>query len=491
MPASVHRRTAALAILFLLAGVPAAAEDPPACASDEHPGGEWRTYGQDLANSRHQELEDTIGAAEAEGLEVAWVRASDGGDIFHATPVVADGCVYIGAGNIVYALNADTGETVWQTSLQGGPSTRGGNTVGSVSLAAGLVLVPVNLLSQPYVAALDQATGEQLWQIPVDDQKDSFTNASNVVYDGLLFAGFSVAAEREPPGRGGYAIIDIERGERIAHRYVISDADFTAGYAGASIWGTPAIDPQTGYAYVGTSNPHSTRYEHQLTNALLKIDLDRDRATFGDIVAAYKGQSDSYVDGLADQPACELLGDEITYGSGFSVTCVQLDVDFGASPNLFHDDRGGLMVGALQKSGVYHAVHAGTMTRAWQTALGAPCMVCNGATSAYDGNAIYVAAVPPGQMVALDPAKGGIVWAAPIGDGLHYNPVSVGGGVVYTVDGTGFLNMYEAQTGRVVAKRDLSADTGARMVDARASGGVAIAHNTLYAAATRYVIAYR
>jgi glucose dehydrogenase len=84
-------------------------------------GGEWRSYGHDLSNSRNQDEEHDITPLRAATLRPVWtfssVKAGGTGD-FTGTPVVADGCVYVASnGGWVYALNAETGEMVWQIKL--------------------------------------------------------------------------------------------------------------------------------------------------------------------------------------------------------------------------------------------------------------------------------------------------------------------------------------------------------------------------------------
>jgi len=289
--------------------------------------------------------------------------------------------------------------------------------------------------------------------------------------------------------RGGFLVVDVATGKRLAKTWTIPDADFKRGYGGASIWSTAAVDTRTGYAYVGAGNPHSDEIEHQHANSILKIDLRRSRRTFGTIVDAYKGKRDQYVDGLDRQPVCRTKPD-VYYFASFSATCAQLDLDFGASPNLFRDDRGELLVGALQKAGVYHAAHASTMQRAWTTVAGTPCFACNAASAAYDGTMLHVAASPPGQMWGLERHEGDVHHVAPLADGLHYYSVSTANGLVYTMDGNGFFNIFDAATGRQLAKRSTRAD-GGQSTSGNASTGIAIARNTVYAAAGSLVIAYR
>ena len=91
--------TRRIALVALLAGgalaAPAAraAAAPPGCASAESPGGEWRSYGHDLANTRNQDHERAISDQDAATLAPAWTFSSSGaggsGD-FTGTPAVAD-----------------------------------------------------------------------------------------------------------------------------------------------------------------------------------------------------------------------------------------------------------------------------------------------------------------------------------------------------------------------------------------------------------------
>src|SRR5947209_20255279 len=107
------------------------------------------------------------------------------------------------------------------------------------------------------------------------------------------------------------------------------------------------------------------------------------------------------------------------------------------------------MVGASQKSGVYHAFSATTMKQAWKSIVGPPSSVGGivGST-AYDGRSIYGPITLGGYVWSLDRASGSPRWLAPIGDGAHWgDPVAVADGVVYTVGLSGFLDAYDSATG--------------------------------------------
>jgi hypothetical protein len=253
---------------------------------------------------------------------------------------------------------------------------------------------------------------------------------------------------------------------------------------------------RTHYLYVGTGQPSSPTKESEYTNAILKIDVDRSRSTFGTVVDAYKGTPETYVAGLQRQPACQQLGD---LSPSAAVPCLNEDIDFGASPNLFTDDRGHTLVGEYQKAGVYHAAFADSMEQAWTALLSpllGPAYAANGASTAFDGKHIYGVGSFVGQMFGLSPSTGAYQWVAPVADGVQYNPIETANGVVYTTDTKGFLDVFDAASGQPLLVRPMSADTGGD-VCANLGGGAAVARHTIYAtcdtgsAGGGWVIAYR
>ncbi len=126
----------ASALFLTLAG---AASARPPCTAAPSPSGEWPSYGHDLANTRDQPDEHTIGTANVAGLKPAWVFATaSAGDAssFETTPVVAGGCVFIGStAGTVYALDAGTGRVVWKRKLDVPTPGLGGAIVGAARSA--------------------------------------------------------------------------------------------------------------------------------------------------------------------------------------------------------------------------------------------------------------------------------------------------------------------------------------------------------------------
>ena len=510
-------RRAALAALagFVLSAPGASAQNPPGCGPAGVPGGEWRTYGHDLSQTRHQDRERVIAPADVPLLTPAWTfsttDAEGAGDIT-GTPVVADGCLYVGTNRgWVFALNADSGELVWKAEVP-----EGGGINSSVGVEHGRVYAAVSRTQRgegcpdpcvgPYAVAFDQATGALVWSTPpIDTQRGSDVYGSPVFVDGVMLLGVSGgSAELGDEAdrfafQGSMNFIDAATGQVLKKTWTIHSPDQPADdFAGGGIWSTPAIDTDRKVAYAGTANPFKPQAEHEHTNAVLKFDVDRASPTFGEILDSYKGTIDEYIPAFSDLPCYDFPGNNPPYYPQGLGSCGDIDLDFGASPNLFTDASGRKLVGAGQKSGVYHVFDAETMEPVWTQVVGPPTQVGGivGST-AYDGSSVFGPVTVPGYVWSLDAAAGTHRWAGAIGDGAHWGePVAVANGVVYTVDLAGFLDAFEARTGAPLARRPLALG-GTHSPASMSWGGVSIARNTVYAAVgitgldEGYVVAFR
>ena len=507
------------AAVSLLPGISHASDNPAGCAADVA-GGEWRSYGGSLNNNRNQ-TESTIDAAWVGAMEPDWVFSPAAAGLtggFSNTPIVADGCVYLGSNTgWIVSLNADTGTVNWAQKVSGSTQSAlaGGAIIGSPVAYEGVLYVGVNKSPSPYLAAFDQASGTPLWQTLIEEGKGwAQLAASPVASDGMVFMGLT-AGETDPAARGGYSIIEAGHdcggdafdgavqitfcpnpvasatgGTRLVKEYTINDVDYAAGYRGASVWCTAAIDPETKTVYACGGNPASKKIEHRNSNSLLKIDFDRTSPTFGQIVDSYHGDTDQYYPGTDRQPACDAFGD---IAVAWSVTCLQLDLDFGASPMLWKNAQGHTMVGDIQKSGVFHTLFTEGMTRAWTTIVGTPGIPFNAASPAYavvGGEArVFMGATTPTVEHSLSAEGGRYRWATPIGSPTHFNATSTANGLVYTVAGDGALHVMNASDGVPVAIRPLMQDTGASTAES-GSSGVALARNQIFAAQGQFVVAY-
>ena len=341
----------------------------------------------------------------------------------------------------------------------------------------------------PYVAAFNGRTGELLWATPpIDTQPGSDVYGSPMLYDGMLLLGVS----------GGSAELGDEA-DRYAFQGSMNFLNATSGkvlrktwtihppkqpddlFAGAGIWSTPAIDKEDKVAFAGTANPFKPQAEHERANAVVKFDVDRKSPTFGEIMGSYKGDIDEYIPGLSQLPCYDIPGNPAPYYPQGIGSCGDIDLDFGSSANLFRGPDGRKLVGAGQKSGVYHVFDAKTMKPVWKQIVGPPTSLGGivGST-AHDGGAVYGPVTVPGYVWSISAADGGHRWVGGVGDGVHWGPpVAVANGVVYSVDLAGFLNAWDARTGVQLAKRPLQLG-GSGPVSA-SWGAVSVARNTVYA----------
>lgn len=477
---------------------PAAMATPGPCSARPSSGGEWPIYGHDLANSRNQQQEQRIGAGNVAGLSAAWVFSSaQYGDqsAFNTTPVVSGGCVFIGsaAGN-VFAINATNGRLVWKRHVAVASVGFGGVIVGAAAVSGSEVIWLINRNNAPYALALDRSSGAVRWRSrPFITKSGYYSNASPTVARGMVVAGYS-DPEGSDVGSGGFALLNAHTGATIRVIPTVSRRDQARGYAGGGLWDTPAFDPATGYLYYGTGNPDSKKKQDPNTDAIIKVDLNRHlpgstrpNPRFGTVVARYPGNVDQYTNSLraaSQTPACTVSDSSGAPWPLDDPVCGQLDLDFGASPNLFRDSSGTEFVGDLQKAGVYHVANARTMAPAWHRIVGAPCAACNAASAAFDGSSLDVVGTPGSTLFALGLGTGVMNWSDPLADGLHYQSTSAANGVVYAVDGNGFLDAFDAATGRQLLKHQLSADTGAPTGGGLTSNGVSIAEDEVLVAAS-------
>lgn len=188
------------------------------CADDARPsGGDWTGLNRDLSNTRAQSDERRIGPLDARRLRPAW--SFDGARIgatggMRSTPVVANGCVYIGFGQgylgdrgDVVALDVKTGALVWHVRLNASVL---GLTVANGMVYAGpsagtrgdVALPVVTDTYQPagsYAVGIDARSGAVRWTSDrLDDgiaANGTFINATPVAYttggQDLLFVPLS------------------------------------------------------------------------------------------------------------------------------------------------------------------------------------------------------------------------------------------------------------------------------------------------------------
>ena len=456
----MSRRTAvraALVVATLLVGAvpPIVSQAASRACTKAMPGGDWSRYGRDFAGTQRQDSERTISRANVSRLALQWKTPNTGYQ--SPPPIVSGGCVFINTGGHVVAYDLETGRTVW--------TSQGADTTGTfaVTVADGRVHVGLNNGGHPQAAAFDVSTGRLLWRSKeIYFGHETTQQSSAIVFDGIQVL-FTTGPDTDPEAMQGYGLIDAATGKVLYKSTTIPRRDIANGYHGGGVWGTPTIDERTRYLYVGTSNPESKTKEHAYDDAIIKLDLDRRRPTFGRIVASHKGTPDS-VTGY-DNPVCQGVGGTLWYNAGTygaSPTCGQLDVDFGNGPTLWRNPQGRLMGAATQKSGWVHVFYADTMTTAWDKQLFPSLSFVGGNIGRIgtDGRTLYVP-FNPGIIYAFDAMTGAEKWRTALPG------VPTTGGNVALANGVAY---YVTEPGAVA----LDTSTGAQLWSAPFSPGAKI-----------------
>ena len=256
-----------LGLVLLLAG--SSALYPQQSAPSAPSASAWLKAGGSLFNQNYSPLTQ-INRQNVAGLKAVWRARLDGSGVGakysgEAQPVVYQGVVYIVTGaDDVFATSVKTGEVIWKyhadldqtiTTVCCGWTSRG--------LALGEGKVFVGQLDGRLVA-LDQKSGKTAWSIQAERWQEGYTiTAAPLYYDGMIIVGF---AGGENGTRGRVKAYDSKDGRLIWTFYTIpgpgepghetwpQDNDAWK-HGGATVWQTPAVDPDLDLIYFTTGNP--------------------------------------------------------------------------------------------------------------------------------------------------------------------------------------------------------------------------------------------
>jgi len=236
--------------LFVLGAAPGRAGDPEIDRLLQSPvAKDWVTNGGNLTNQRYSTLTQ-IDKTNVKQLNGAWrtrLKRSGFGTKYsaEATPLVKDGIMYMVTGNDdVFALNAKTGEILWQRwSLIDRMKLTACCGWLNRGLAMGEGLLFLGRLDAN-VVALDIRTGREVWRTPIEDWRNGYSLPSApLYYDGIVYIGISGG---ELGIRGRLTALDAKTGKILWRAYTLlglgetgSDSSVTA--SGLLLRGEPEI----------------------------------------------------------------------------------------------------------------------------------------------------------------------------------------------------------------------------------------------------------
>jgi len=231
-------------------------------------GKDWVTNGGNLTNQRYSTLKqiDTTNVGQLKGAWMTRLKGSGaaGKYSFEASPLVKDGIMYVVTGNDdVFALNAKTGAFIWEywSGIDQRISTVCCGWVNR-GLAMGEGLLFSGQLDANLVA-LDMKTGEVKWKTALEKWENGYTiTSAPLYYDGIVYSGI---AGGEFGVRGRLTALDAKTGAILWRSYTLpapgerGSETWPPGTdhsmrGGATIWNTPALDPDLGLVYFVTGN---------------------------------------------------------------------------------------------------------------------------------------------------------------------------------------------------------------------------------------------
>ena len=193
-------------------------------------------------------------------LELAWIWAMNEGGWNAPSPIAYDGVLYVaGIGPVVQALDAATGDLIWEYRVAVATSGYSGTSRNLAIYGDRLLLATPDAR----LIALDARTGEKVWDTVIADQADGFRNTSGpIVVNGTIVQGLS-GCDRFTRERCFISGYDAVSGERRWRFHTAAGSDEPGGNtwadvpdylrAGGDTWITGSYDPGLDLVYFGVA----------------------------------------------------------------------------------------------------------------------------------------------------------------------------------------------------------------------------------------------
>jgi|HubBroStandDraft_3_1064219.scaffolds.fasta_scaffold09208_3 polyvinyl alcohol dehydrogenase (cytochrome) len=377
-------------------------------------GEDWPKYRRDLANTGHS-TEEGIDSSNVSTLKEKW--AFDTGGQITASPAVATvggvSTVFVGNWSGVFsAINAVTGKLIWSFAIAPtGCAVKDCRIASSPAVANGVVYFGA---ADATLYALNAATGHLVWKHTLADSAAGYEIWSSPAVDagGTIYVG--LASHGDHPCVIGHVLaLQASNGAIKWDFTTIDQATCPATIpptpcVGAGVWSSPAVDEAAGVVYVGTGNPGSTCTPSTPNAAKWPDSILALRASDGTLLSFFQA-----------------IGND------------QHDLDFGASPVLYHASTSSACaavssaacwVSEPSKDAKLYTLHCGltgspTVTQLDSLTIASPAVatdlsaaaVCTPDAPVAPTVATLFSASSGGKLSSIDPQDAIVNWTAAIG----------------------------------------------------------------------------
>ena len=380
---------------------------------------EWLMWRRTLNGWGYSPL-DQIDRDNVAGLRMVWSRGLGPGRQ-QGTPLVRNGVMYMpNPRDLIQAIDAVTGDLLWQYQRDRPDDLADYMIPGLIDHNRNIAIYDTLLFdstSDDYVIALDATTGEVVWETEVLDYRVNPANQTSgpIVADGKVISGRSC----DPRGGPHACVIvahDALSGEELWRRRLIpgpgefgdetwGDVPFEErGHVGS--WMVPSFDPGLNLVYLGTSvTSPAPKFmlggvdrKHLYHNSTLALNADT-----GEIVWYYQHLNDSWD---LDHPFERLLVDTAVRPDPTAVSWI--------NPRLQPGEERRVLTGIPGKTGVVYTLDRETGEFLWATPTITQNVISgiDGATGAVSENAELVFTAQGQVVLACPHASGGKDWEA-------------------------------------------------------------------------------
>ena len=236
--------------------------------------GDWSTFLGGNGRPSYNGAETAINPSTVGSLKQHWVLKTGvvGGKIT-TQPVVANGILYWGSWDgYEHASDATTGASIWTVPLGQSTDCRGEHlgvlstaTVTSASIEGVIKTVVFVGGGNSTLYALNASTGNILWQTHLGADANSFLYSSPAVYNGSVYIGVSGSADCSK-SQGELVQVDASTGN-VQNTFTV----VPTGCTGGSVWTAPTINEATGMLYFSTSEKGSCSTGEKKVESLMQV----------------------------------------------------------------------------------------------------------------------------------------------------------------------------------------------------------------------------